>query len=143
MLDRALAQDVPSKNRRQYLNDSCDKTEEVQYNKPFSPDELTEKRVELENVSIDISDLNQQKKDYMDSFKIEMDPLAKTHAKIVKDLKNKTVQVTEVCYAFLDEDSRMVGYYNGDGILVYSRPASATEMQRTVQMEIRRTGTNG
>lgn len=142
MLERALAQDEPVNRRRQYLADSCDRTEEVQYNKPFSPEELTQKRVELENVSINISDLNQQKKDYMDSFKIEMDPLAKTHAKIVKDLKNKTVQVTEQCYAFLDEETRMMGFYNAEGIMVYSRPANMNELQRTVQMELRRTGTD-
>lgn len=142
MLDRELGADIAPKNRAQFLRDNCDKIEEMSYAKPIEAEELEQKRVELERVSINISDLNQQKKDYNDAFKMEMDPLNVVHKNIIKDLKEKSVQVTENCFVFVDEESRMAGYYSADGVLRYTRPATANEMQKTVQMEMRRTGTN-
>ena len=36
----------------------------------------------------------------------------------------------------------MVGFYNREGNLVSSRPAFPNEMQKSIFMEIRKTGTN-
>lgn len=143
MLERMLGADVPLEKRPLFLRDNCDRIEEKTYHKQFTPQELDQKRVELESVSINIADLKQQKKDYDDAYKIEMKPLEEIHKKTVKELKERTVSVTENCYMFLDEETNMVGYYNAEGLLVYSRPANLNELQRTVHMEARRTGTNG
>jgi len=124
------------------LHDNCDSIEEKSYAKAFSSDELTQKRVELENVSINMADLEREKKDFMDAHKTKMDPFKVVHKNIIKELKEKTVQVTENCFAFIDEDMRTVGYYNADGLLVWHRPATAKEMRKTRHMEIRKTGTN-
>lgn len=142
MLERQIAQNETLVNRLKVLKDNSDKVEEMTYHKHFSPEQLTQKRGELENVSISISDLNKEKKEYMANFKAEMDPLAKNHAKIIDELKAKSAEVTELCYCFLDEESRMMGFYNGEGILIYSRPASQAELNRTIQMEMRKTGTD-
>lgn len=142
MLERSLLQDLRPEERKQALADNCDKLEEVTYRKPFTPEEIQRKRVELENVSIEISDLEQQKKDYLDALKMEMKPLTEIHKKTVKELKEKSMKISENCYAYLDEESRMMGYYNSEGLLVSSRPATVQELQKTIQMEIR-TGTNG
>lgn len=142
MLERQICQEYPLEKRGLILRDNCEKVEEVVYNKPFTQQDLERRRVDLENVSIAISDLNQQKKEYLDSFKEEMSPLAKSHAKAVSELKAKTVQVTENCFKFLDEESRTVGFYNSEGLLVYSRPAYREELNRSIMMEARRTGTD-
>lgn len=143
MLDQMLGTDVPLEKRAQFLKDNCDKVEMKKYNKQFSSQELSDKRLQLETVSINISDLKQQKKDYDDAYKIEMKPLMDIHDKTVKELKDRTVQVEENCYAFIDEDSKMIGFYNGEGLLIYSRPLTVDELQKTVHMEVRRTGTHG
>lgn len=144
MLERQIAQNEPLSNRPFVLRDSCDRMEDMTYQKVFSPEQLNQKRSELESVSISISDLNKEKKEWMKNFKAEMDPLAQNHAKIVGELKSKSAEVTETCYCILDEETRMMGFYNGEGILVYSRPAFQEELNRTIQMEIRntRTGTD-
>ncbi len=142
MLQSMIGAEMSPKERQQLLRDNCDKIEEMNYAKPIEQEDLEQKRVELERVSINISDLNQQKKDYNDAFKTEMDPLNVVHKNIIKELKEKSVQVTEDCFVFIDEDSRTAGYYSSDGILRYSRPATANEMQKTVHMELRRTGTH-
>lgn len=143
MLSQVMFADVSAEERKQLLDANCDSIEEKSYAKAFTSDELTQKRVELENVSINIADLEQEKKDFMDAHKTEMDPLKIVHKNIIKELKEKTVQVTEICFAFIDEETRTVGYYNADGLLIWHRPATSKEIQRTIQMEIRRTGTQG
>lgn len=143
MLDQMLGTDVPLEKRAQYLRDNCDKVEPKKYNKHFSSQELSDKRLQLEIVSINISDLKQQKKDYDDAYKIEMKPLAEIHEKTIQELKERTIQVEENCYAFIDEETKQIGYYNGEGLLIYSRPLTVDELQRTVHMEVRRTGTHG
>lgn len=142
MLERQMLMSIPLEERLIILRDSCEMVEDINYQKQFSPEQLEQKRVDLENVSIAISDLNQQKKEYMDSFRDEMKPLAQSHAKYISELKAKSAQVTEKCYKFIDEEDRMVGYYNGEGTLVYSRPATRDEINRTITMQIRRTGTH-
>ena len=143
MLDQMLGTDVPLEKRAQFLRDNCDKVELKKYNKQFSSQELSDKRLQLETVSINISDLKQQKKDYDDAFKTEMKPLDEIHKKTVQELKERTIQVEESCYAFIDEETKMVGYYNNEGLLIYSRPITMEESQKTVHMEVRRTGTHG
>lgn len=143
MLDQMLGTEVPLERRAQYLRDNCDKVELKKYNKQFSSQELSDKRLQLETVSIHISDLNQQKKDYDDAYKTEMKPLSEIHKKTVQELKERTIQVEENCYAFIDEETKMVGFYNSEGLLIYSRPVTMEESQRTVHMEVRRSGTHG
>lgn len=143
MLDQMVGANVPLDKRPQFLHDNCDKMEMKKYNKQFSSQELSDKRLQLETVSINISDLKQQKKDYDDAYKIEMKPLEEIHKKIVQELKDRTVQVEENCYAFIDEESKMIGYYNGEGLLINSRPLTVDELQKTVHMEVRKTGTHG
>ena len=49
--------------------------------------------------------------------------------------------VNEECYLFFDEEERMVGYYNAEGVLVQSRPATREELQKTIFADLRE-GTN-
>lgn len=137
-----MLSDIPVHQRAGILADNSDAIEEVSYSKSFSSDELTEKRVELEHVSVRIDDLEEAKKDYLDVLKTEMKPLLESKKTVIKELKEKAATVRENCYRFLDEETRMVGFYNSEGLLVYSRPATVAELQKTIQMEVR-TGTHG
>lgn len=143
MLDPMLGTDVPVEKRAQFLRENCDKVEEKTYNKQFSSQEISDKRLQLETVSINIADLKKQKKDYDDAYKTAMKPLEETHKKTVEELKERMLSVTEPCFMFIDEETKQAGYYNSEGLLVYSRPLMANELQRTVQMEVRRNGTDG
>ena len=50
--------------------------------------------------------------------------------------------VTEDCFKFFDEESKMIGFYNKQGDLVSSRPAFPDELQKTIFATIRKDGTN-
>lgn len=142
MLDRELGKDIALEERAQFLEDNCDAVEDVTYSRAFSPEELALKREQLTDSSIKIADIEEEKKAVMDEFKERLKPLNETKGEAIKALREKSQTVTEKCYKFLDEETKMVGFYNKEGNLVSSRPAFQKELQKTIQMDIRKNGTN-
>lgn len=141
MLDKELGKDIAIEERKQFLEDNCDAVEKVTYSRQFSPEELALQREMLTDSSIKIADIEEEKKGVMDGFKERLKPLQEQKEQAIKALRDKSQTVTEDCYKFLDEETKMVGFYNKEGNLVNSRPAFQKELQRTIQMELRKTGT--
>ena len=142
MLDRELGKDIAIEEREQFLEDNCDAVEDVTYSRAFAPEELALKREQLTDSSIKIADIEEEKKEVMDGFKERMKTLQEQKADAIKALRDKSQTVTEKCYKFLDEETKMVGFYNKEGNLVSSRPAFQRELQKTIQMDIRKNGTS-
>ena len=140
-MDQFLAQDINPADRADFLRDNCDSVEEIWYTHKFSQEELQEKKENLANICIDIADVAEAKKAAMDAFKVKQKPLDEKKSTLLTDIKRKAVDVKDECFKFLDHDKRMVGYYNGDGELVDSRPMRAQEMQKTI-FSISKTGTD-
>ena len=142
MLDRELGKDIALEERAQFLEDNCDAVEDVTYSRAFSPEELALKREQLTDSSIKIADIEEEKKAVMDEFKERLKPLKETNGEAIKALRDKSQTVTEKCYKFIDEETKMVGFYNKEGNLVNSRPAFQKELVKTIHMELRKTGTH-
>ena len=142
MLDKELGKDIALDERASFLEDNCDAVEEVTYSRAFEPEELALKREQLTDASIKIADIEEEKKEVMDGFKERLKPLQEQKADAIKALRDKSQTVTEKCYKFLDEETKMVGFYNKEGNLVSSRPAFQRELQKTIQMDIRKNGTS-
>lgn len=140
-MDKFLGQDIPEEQRAQFLSDNCDAVEAVGYTRRFSPDELNQKKEELANISIDIAEIEEDKKDAMRQFKDRLKPRATEKIKLLGDLKRKSEFVNDDCYKIIDHETRMVGFYNKLGELVSSRPIMPQEMQKTVFSINRKTGT--
>ena len=134
MLDKELGKDIPQERRAAFLQDNCDGTEEMNYPHIFTPEELAELKERLSDASIALSDIEHEKKMAMNAFKEEAKPYEQICATTIKKLKEKS--------EFIDEESRMVGYYNENGDLVSSRPAYGDELQRNIFQAVRKTGTN-
>ena len=142
MLDKELGKDIALEERASFLEDNCDAVEEVTYSRAFEPEELALKREQLTDASIKIADIEEEKKEVMDGFKERLKPLQEQKSEAIKSLRDKSQTVTEKCYKFLDEETKMVGFYNKEGNLVSSRPAFQRELQKTIQMDIRKNGTS-
>ncbi len=142
MLDRELGKDIALEERAQFLEDNCDAVEDVTYSQAFTPEELALKREQLTDSSIKIADVEEEKKQVMDRFKERLKPLQEQKDYAIKALREKSHTVTEKCYKFFDEDTKMVGFYNKEGNLVSSRPAFSQELQKTIFMDSRKTGTD-
>lgn len=124
------------------LSDNCDKIEEVDHMRSFSAERLVEMKERLSDVSIEISDVEQEKKAQNEIFKTQAKPLIEEKKKLLSGIKNKAEQVKEKCFKFVDQNAGEVGYYTNDGILVYSRPIMQDERQMTIHTLSRKTGTN-
>ena len=123
------------------LKDNCDAVEPIGYTRRFTPDELNQRKEELADVSIIISEIEAEKKEIDAQFKWRRKPHDERKAILLEQLKNKSEFVREECYKFLDHNSRLALFYNSDGELVSSRPLMPQEMQKTIFMEMR-TGTD-
>jgi hypothetical protein len=123
------------------LKSQCDAVEETGYTRRFTPDELNQRKEELADVSISISEIEAEKKLADADFKYRRKPHDERKTVLLEQLKNKSEFVRENCYKFIDHDERLALFYNSDGELVSSRPIMPQEMQKTIFGQMR-TGTN-
>ena len=141
-MDKFLGQDIPEKDRWQFLKDNADAVEEVGYTRRFTPEELAQKKEELAEVSIRINDIELEKKEVMETFKERLKPLNEEKQELLDHIKKGSeYRSGEECAKILYHEERMAGFYNKLGELVYSRPIMPQEMQRTTFSINRKTGT--
>lgn len=147
-MDKHLGKDIENLVAREaFLKDNCDKVEEKGYMKPYTPEELQQRKEELANASIEIAEIEQEAKEAAAHYKGKLKPLKETRARMVGDIKSKSEYVKELCYKFVDQEARETGYYNKEGDLIESRPATADELQTTLfgvirNQESQKTGTD-
>lgn len=142
-MERELGQEYKNLAQREaFLKDNCDACEQKGYMKPYTPEELQGHKEKLANVSIEIAEIEAEKKQVEADFKGRLKPLKESRAIMVSNIKSKAEYVNEVCYRFTDQETKETGYYNKDGILVECRPATADELQPNIFSMVRKTGTN-
>lgn len=141
-MDKFLGQDIPEKDRWQFLQDNADAVEEIGYTHRFSTDELAQKKESLAETSIKINDIEVEKKEVMEGFKEQLKPLNAEKQELLENIKmGSEYKPHEECVKILDHDEKLAGYYNKLGELVYSRPIMPQEMQKTIFNINRKTGT--
>lgn len=138
-MQKVLGQDIKNLDeRKQFLIDNADEVVEMDYSKAFDADELAKKKTELAEKSIKINDLNEAIKDYKEEVGLELKPLKEEVKNLLGDIKAKSRIVTEKCYKFVDEEERMACFYNAEGVLVSSRPATRDEISPTLFKEFKK-----
>lgn len=141
-MDKSLGKEYASAEaRKQFLADNCDAIEKKDYMKQFTPEQMHEIKEDFVEVGKQIKEIEDQKKDAMKAFKVQLDPLIDQRNDLLTNLKNKAELITEQCYKFVDREENMVGFYNAEGDLIDSRPAFQNELQGTI-FQLKRTGTN-
>ena len=142
-MERELGQEYKNLAQREaFLKDNCDACEQKGYMKPYTPEELQGHKEKLANVSIEIAEIEAEKKQVEADFKGRLKPLKESRAIMVSNIKSKAEYVNDVCYRFTDQETKETGYYNKEGILVECRPATADELQPNIFSVVRKTGTN-
>lgn len=134
-MEKSLGKEFSGSKKQQFLKDNCDAVENFGYMKSFTPDEIETLKEGLADTSIAINDINIEKKRQSELFKLQLKPLETEKVETLRKLKEKSEFVTELCYKFVDEDSRIVGYYNSEGDLVSARPMRMEELQKTIKFE--------
>lgn len=137
-MDKQLGKEYPPENRIQFLKDNADKVEKKTYMRRFSPDELRQKKDQLAETSITLSEIEDEKKLLLQDIKQREEPLKSEKKVLLSNIKHKAEEVKEECYKFIENDE--VGYYNAEGDLIEQRPAYPDERQGTI-FQMKRTGT--
>lgn len=129
------------RERMEFLDANCDKIEEKGYMKPFTSEQMQDYKEGLADVSIQIEEIEQEKKASASYFNEQLKPLVEERKEMVSNIKAKAKYVKEKCFKFVDREKKMTGYYNSEGELIESRPATASELNPTMFSVIRNTGT--
>lgn len=142
-MEKQLGQDIKNLAQREaFLKDNCDACEQRGYMKPYTPEELQGHKEKLASVSIEIAEIEAEKKKVDADFKGRLKPLRESRTIMVSNIKSKAEYVNEICYRFTDQEARETGFYNKEGNLIECRPATADELQSTIFSVVRKTGTD-
>jgi len=142
-MDKYILQNESPEARLRYLEDSADQIIEDKYYQRLSKEELTMKKAEFTANALKVDDVEKEKKEKMDEFKERLKPLKVTHKTLSTEIRTGFVEKEGRLYKFIDDKTRMVFFYDESGELIETktRPADSDEMQNTIQMSIRKTGT--
>jgi hypothetical protein len=142
-MDKVLGQEYEGKARIDFLRDNCDAVEDLGYTKQLPNEEIEALKDRLVENNIQLRDVRADKKAANKEFNDQIKQLEESNDEVTGKLKAKSEFVTEACFKFVDTETREVGYYNREGLLVYCRPGRPEEMQKSMFSPILRTGTEG
>lgn len=128
-MKKNIAEHLPLREREGFLRDNCDDTETMSYMKHFTEEEIGEMKSRLSTVSIEMNDIEEEKKDAAALFKARMDPFKVEKKELLSHIKQKAVLVKEECYKFVDYEEGRVYFYNAIGEVVDNRPILPSERQ--------------
>ncbi len=130
--------------RISFLRDNADAVEQLGYLKAIPTEELDNLKDQVVDTGIQLADIKADKKAADKEYKKQIDQLEEQSGSALEKLKTKSEYVKEDCYKMIDTDTREVGYYNRDGVLVERRPANASELQSRIPgfARMRSTGTD-
>lgn len=131
-MEKQLFQKSTPGERVRMLQDNCDSIEKQSYMKQFTHEEIVLMKDRLSDVSIDLNEIDIEKKDVVDIFKQRSKPLVREKLDLLNNIKRKAIDVSEECFKFVDQEEGTVGYYNSVGDLVFSRPIMPSEKQKTI-----------
>jgi hypothetical protein len=144
-MDKQIFSEYSEEQRLQLLKDNCEKLlEDYGYDKPLSKDQLKAVKDKLSSASVELHDVQEEKKQADSEFNERIKNLKGTIAEQVKQLKTRTTYTCELCFEFLFREEAKVGIFNKDGILIEERPATLKEMREPENMfrQQMKTGTN-
>ncbi len=127
--------------KQETLKGSADLVEKISHFVPFTDDEIAERMANLSHLDIQIADAEADFKIIKDLHKEKVKPIEKKRTVLIDSIRDKGEIINEECYAMFEGEFAI--YYDGEGTEVYKRPLLISEKgQRTIQMEVRKEGTN-
>jgi len=129
-MEKFLLPNEQSKTRLAYLRDSADAIEERTYYKRLTATELEQKRIDLTTTVLKLDDLEQEKKDFCDQIKEQVNPLKVVRKNLSGEVRTGFASHQGKLFKFIDRETKMVGYYSEEGELIETetRPATHEEL---------------
>lgn len=123
---------LPVGEREAFLQNNCEKTEYIAYQRDFTPEEMISIKEDLSVVSLSIRDIEWEKKIAIAEFKYQLDPLKANRSELLVKIQNGTEEVDDCCFKFINTKEKAVIYYDKKGEQVLMRPVTPEDLQRTI-----------
>lgn len=134
---KAIYQNMTKEERIAALKETADQVVKHSYSRPYSEEKITERRAELSELCIKISDLERELAAQKAHYKALITPLENDKEEIISDLRSGGEWVTEDCYVFLNFNIGKAGLYNEDGILLNEAEITPEMSQSTIFQSLR------
>lgn len=118
--------------RKMILQQNADSIEQTEYLKPLTQEEMDVKRETLTNNAIKLSELEDAKKEVVQGYKQQMDPLAKANKEILTEIKTRQAKVNGTLYHMANHEEGMMETYDDFGELVFSRRLRPEEKRQNL-----------
>ncbi|MDV4025575.1 hypothetical protein CMT52_14665 [Elizabethkingia anophelis] len=132
MEQNIFAESMSAKDRIDNLEAMASFIEETSYYKKLSPEEIDVKRETLTENYIKISELEANKKSYVESIKNEQKPLLAENVELLQILKTKSEKINGKLYLVDDQEKGMMYSYDETGTLITQRRLRPDEKQTTI-----------
>lgn len=117
--------------------------EEFTYPRPLDVKEVTHLKDEYTKNAIAMAKHEEHKREFMENWRADVKPLRLEMSEQMTRIRSKVEEVTEDVYLLPEHEEGLMGYYNGEGKLVYERPLMPDERQFSIVDNSRpKNGTN-
>jgi hypothetical protein len=137
-MEQRILQSVPADERLEQLKHVAEKTEPFSYIRELSQGELDELKNELSQICIKIDAADQKKKQMMEDYKAEVNPMKERLKQALFMVRTGGEDVTKPVFLLKDLEEEKMGYYTEEGILVFERRLRPDEMQYSIQEHLRK-----
>lgn len=131
-MSKLFMPELKPEERKLILEQNADTIEKTEYLKPLTSEEMDVKRETLTNNAIKLSELEDQKKEEVQKFKLQMDPLAKANKELLTEIKTRQAKVTGTLYNMANHEEGMMETYDDFGELVFSRRLRPEEKRQNL-----------
>lgn len=108
--------------------------QDVRYTRDLTENQLTEKRARVAEVSIEISEIKEEKKEANAEFAARMKPLSAELEELHAAVKHKSESLRGDVYGIDDQDNHLMYEFNEHGQCINVRPLARGEKQRKIKL---------
>lgn len=145
-MEKYILQDMSEAERKQMLIDNADGVEEMGYTKPMTQKQIDDTKQLLAEETIQLKDVEAAKKAADADYNSQIKAHKQNISEAADMLKAKGKYIIGKVYKMVDTDTKRVGLYSPEGMLVDERPAEPQELQPglfTKTINLKPTGTDG
>ena len=146
-MDLQLFQDLEPKERAEMLDAQADEVTEENYLLPYNNEEMRLQRKQYVDLSLEMKQITDEENEMKEQFKERKAPVKKCLDNVLANIKQGGEYVKGKLYKIIDQDERVVGFYNENGELVSQRKALPSELNSPtlfthLRVSGQKTGTN-
>lgn len=116
------------------LDGICYGKTEGSYTKQLTAEELANKKTDLAEVSMELAEIDELKKQYADEIKQRLLEPKAQHKSLLETIKHRTERVDGVLWLVDDQEAGMMYSFDENGVCVDARPLNPSEKQGKIRM---------